>query len=183
MPNYSAQEKYALTDEALLVLLKADHEWALKEIFDRYHLRMFRLAAGVLKDETVSKDIVQDIFIDLWKRRHTCDIRSLSHYLFRAVKFQVLKTIRDNNREVNDLLAVGRVSGTNPTEDQINFRETEEALHRAIAELPPRCREIFVLSRMKNLSHKEIALKLSISPKTIEVQIGKALAFLKERLK
>ncbi|MDQ2656629.1 MAG: RNA polymerase subunit sigma-70, partial [Bacteroidota bacterium] len=67
----------------------------MREIFDRYHIRLHRLAAGVLKNDEEAKDFVQDVFVDLWNRRHTSNIRILSHYLTRAVKFQVLRHLRD----------------------------------------------------------------------------------------
>lgn len=183
MLNLSAHERFSLSDEALLEMMKAGHDWALKEIFDRYHLRLFRLAAGVLKDEDISKDLVQDIFIDLWKRRASCDIRNLSNFLFRAIKFQVLNYIRNTKLHAGHLAVIGSIKSNNQTEDSLNLKETEEILQKAIEELPPRCREVFELSRMQNLSHKEISTKLNISTKTIEVQISKALAVLRERLK
>ena len=182
MLNLSARERYTLSDEALLQMLKVSYDWALKEIFDRYHLRLFRLAAGVLKDEDVAKDLVQDIFIDLWKRRTSCDIRNLSSFLVRAVKFQVLNYIRNTKLHAEHLAVIGNIGSNNQTEDSLNLKETEEILQKAIEDLPPRCRQVFELSRVQCLSHKEISSKLNISTKTIEVQISKALALIRERL-
>src|SRR5688572_16341349 len=87
-------------DEELLRLLQEDHGSALKEIFDKYHFHLFEIAMGVLRDEDIAKDIVQDVFVDLWNRRHGSNIRLLSNYLAKSVKFQVLKHIRDSkNRD------------------------------------------------------------------------------------
>ena len=183
MLNLSAHERYSLSDEALLEMLKAGHDWALKELFDRYHLRLFRLAAGVLRDEHVAKDLVQDIFIDLWRRRASCDIRNLSSFLFRAIKFQVLKYIRNTKLHAGHLALIDNIEAVNQTQESLDLKETEEILRKAVEDLPPRCREVFEMSRLQLLSHKEISSKLNISTKTIEAQISKALALIRQRLK
>lgn len=181
--NFSTHsEKFLLTDEALIEMLKLDHDWALKEIFTRYNVRLFRLAAGVLHDEDLAKDIVQDIFIDLWNRRHSSHIQVLSNYLFRAIKFQVLKQIRNGKLHDHHLKMVENIQFANQTEESIDYKELEDMLQKAVGELSPRCKEVFVLSRFENLSHKEISSRLKISTKTVEVQITKALSFLREHL-
>ena len=57
-----------------------------------------------------------------------------------------------------------------------------EAVERAVAELPPRCREVFTLTRDQHLSYAEVAGVLHISPKTVEIHMGRALALLRDRL-
>lgn len=170
------------SDEALLELLRSEHEWALKEIFDRYNIRLFRLAAGVLNDDDQAKDLVQEVFIDLWHRRHTSNIQVLSHYLSRAIKFQVLKHLRNGKLQDRHVKLAQKVQFANQTEDMLNFQELEIQLQKAIESLPPRCREVFFLSRYQSLSHKEISARLKISPKTVEAQISKALSILHSKL-
>lgn len=172
-------DKFSFTDEALIEMLRLDHGWALKEIFNKYHVQLFSLAQGVLRDEASAKDIVQEIFIDLWNRRHNSDIRVLSHYLTRAVRFQVLKNIRDSKNRDRHIEVLENIQFVNQTEEGINADELESSLTEAVDQLPPRCKEVFVLSRYENLTHKEISSRLKISPKTIEVQITKALAHLR----
>nr|PZN56139.1 MAG: hypothetical protein DIU61_04545 [Bacteroidota bacterium] len=172
----------SLSDEALVEMLRLDHEWALKEIFDRYNVRLFSMARGVLKDEATAKDVVQNVFIDLWNRRHTSNIRMLLPYLSRAVKFQILKQLRDSESREQHFETARRIEYANQTEEAINYNELEALLEEAISKLSPRCREVFELSRYENLSHKEISARLNISPKTVEVQIGKALSLLREKL-
>jgi len=174
--------RHQLDDEALLEMLRLDYEWALKEIFSRYHLRLFRLAFGVLQDEDLAKDLVQDLFIDLWYRRQNSNIKELSHYLTRAIKFQVLKQLRNGKLREYHLKMIQNVKFANETEESLNFQELESSLQKALDELPLRCKEVFVLSRFENLSHKEIAARLNISTKTVEVQITKALAQLRIKL-
>lgn len=176
------ENRHQLIDEALLEMLGLNYEWALKEIFSRYHLRLFRLAAGVLQDEDLAKDLVQDVFVDLWQRRQSANIRELAHYLTRAIKFQVLKQLRNGKLREHHLKMAQNVQFANQTEEALQFEELENSLQYAIDQLPPRCKEVFVLSRFENLSHKEIAARLHISTKTVEVQITKALAHIRIKL-
>lgn len=177
---YNNENTYS--DEALVQLLRDDQDWALKEIFSRHHLRLHRLATSILHDSELAKDIVQDVFIDLWNRRHTSQIQQLSGYLLRAVKFQVLNQLRNGKLHEHHLKTVQRVEFVNQTEEAINFKETEHALREKMNQLPPRCRQVFFLSRFEYLSNKEISKRLNISSKTVEVQITKALAFLRANL-
>lgn len=182
MDSSARHEWCQASDEALVEMLREDHAWALKEIFNRYHLRLFRSAAGVLKDDDLAKDLVQDVFVDLWNRRSTSHVRVLSHYLFRAVRFQVLKHLRNGKLQDHHLKLAQKVQFANQTEDMLNFEELEMQLQKAIECLPSRCREVFFLSRYQSLSHKEISAQLNISPKTVEAQISKALSILRSRL-
>lgn len=176
------REPFQVSDETLLQKLKAGHPCALKEIFDRHHQRLFRLAAGVLNDHEPAKDLVQEVFIDLWNRRHTSNVQILSHYLSRAIKFQVLKHLRNGKVQDRHLKSLQKVQFVNQTEDMLNFQELEVQVRKAVDVLPPRCKEVFFLSRYENLSHKEISERLRISPKTVEAQIGKALSILRSKL-
>ena len=180
VPTHS--ERYSLDDEALVEMLALGHEWALKEIFTRYNFRLFRQAAGVLHDEDLAKDMVQNVFMDLWNRRNSSQIQVLSHYLSRAIKFQVLKQIRHGEMQDHHLKMMSNIQFVNQTEESINYKELEVILQNAVGTLSPRCREVFVLSRFENLSHKEISSRLNISTKTIEAQMGKALSFLRQRV-
>lgn len=182
MSSISRPDKVTLSDEALTEMLKLDHAWALKEIFQRYNLRLFRLAAAVLRDDDLAKDMVQNVFIDLWNRRHTSGIQRLSAYLTKAIKFQVLKQIRDGKwLEHHAQLAPG-IQIANQTEELVDYNDLEKFLEKAVDELSPRCREVLVLSRYQNLSHKEISARLNISTKTVEAQIRKGLSLLRQKM-
>ncbi|HTE34472.1 MAG TPA: RNA polymerase sigma-70 factor, partial [Chryseolinea sp.] len=170
------------SDEALIGLLKSDHASALKEIFNRFNIRLFRLASSVIQNEDIAKDIVQEVFIDLWNRRHSSDIQSLNNYLITAIKFQSLKHLRNGQLQERHLKLIQNIQFVNQTEESLNFKELDDSLRSALEELPPRCKAVFQLSRFENLSHKEIASKLGITSKTVEVQIHKALLVLRKRL-
>ena len=172
-------DKFPLTDEELVKMMCLDHEWGLKEIFLKYNAKLYRMAVGVLGREDVSKDIVQEIFIDLWNRRHHSEIRSLPGYLYRAVKFQVLKQLRDGKLLHHHLELAENLQFANQTQDALDFNDLERTFLQAVDQLPPKCKQVFVLSRLENLSHKEISSRLKISTKTVEVQVTKALSFIR----
>jgi RNA polymerase sigma-70 factor (ECF subfamily) len=174
--------KSDLTDEALVLMLRRGQTSALHEIFMRYHGRLYRTVAGLLLDDEQAKDIVQEIFIDLWNRRDTSDIQTLQPYLISAVRFKALTYLRNGKVTAQHLALIERIQFVNQTEDAINVRELNQSLQLALSELSPRCKQVFELSRFENLTYKQIASRLGITPKTVEVQIHKALILLRKKL-
>ena len=164
------------------MMLRSGQSSALREIFVRHHGRLFRIVAGLLLDEEQAKDIVQEIFIDLWNRRDSSDIKTLQPYLISAVRFKALASLRNGKVKAHHLALVERIQFVNQTEDAINAQELNQSLQLALSELSPRCKEVFELSRFENLTHKQIAGRLGITPKTVEVQIHKALILLRKKL-
>ena len=172
-----------LSDEELIRFLEQDQEWALKEIFNRYNRRLLRFSTSLLDDYDVAKDIVQEVFIDLWNRRHSSRIQILSGYLLKAVKFQVLKKIRSERLLDHHLETAQKILHVNETEASINVKELEQILMESMNKLSPRSKEVFFLSRFEYLSNKEISKRLDISPKTVEIHITRALNFLRTSMK
>ncbi|MEJ1242030.1 RNA polymerase sigma-70 factor [Chryseolinea sp. T2] len=172
----------ALSDEALLLMLRSGHTSALHEIFNRYHGRLYKTVMGVLMDGELAKDIVQEIFIDLWNRRESADIQLLQPYLISAVRLKALSGLRKGKVKAQHLAMMERIQFVNQTEDAINVQELNHSLRLVLSQLSPRCKEVFELSRFENLTHKQIAGRLGITPKTVEVQIHKALTLLRKKL-
>ena len=133
-------------------------------------------------DGELAKDIVQEIFIDLWNRRESAEIKLLQPYLISAVRFKALKGLRNGRVKAHHLAMMERIQFVNQTEDAINVQELNHSLQLALSELAPRCKEVFELSRFENLTHKQIAGRLGITTKTVEVQIHKALMLLRKKL-
>ena len=169
----------------LLNQLKAGDERAFDQLFRGYYKYLVVIAYQYIKDDHISKDLVQEVFMDLWKRREVIDIDfSLKYFLRRAVINKCLATAKKNSRMSFKEDAGSELSTSfNEAEKAFQMKELNEILEEAYAQLPERCRLIFKMSRQENLSHKEIAAKLDISTKTIENQITKALKIVREALK
>ena len=122
--------------------------------------------------------------LELWRRRHVIDADvSLRAYLLRSIRNRALNHLRhlrvrrDTETDVESLYNAPLGS-----DQPIVAKELSQAVEIALAELPPRCREVFELSRVHGLRYAEIAQTLDISQKTVEAQIGKALRIMRERL-
>jgi RNA polymerase sigma-70 factor (ECF subfamily) len=131
------------------------------------------------------EDIAQAIFLELWKKRNALDIRtSVGAYLHKMALSRALNYLRDHKKHSHD--PDDRLTSV-PAEDNPLVRITDEELNsvigQAIDSLPPRCREVFMLSRFEGMSYQEISLALDISPKTVENQISKALMLLREAVR
>ena len=138
----------------------------------------------MLYDRADSEEIVQDVMLGLWSGRHKLAPElSLGAYLFRATRNRALNHLRHQKVQQRAVPMLQREEAVAATEDRgLVEREIQLALQSAMNELPPRCREVFELSRNQGLSYAEIAHALDISVKTVETQMSKALRVLRDRL-
>jgi len=152
-------------------------------IFRQYHPGLLAFAQSILHNIEDAEEIVHDVFIGYWnegKFRELQDENSLKGYLFRAVKNRSLNHIRKNKIETSDLPedSSGIVLDPN-VEQQLEVQEIHEKVNTLIDQLPKKCRQIFIMSRTYEMSHKEIGEIMDITPKTVENQISIALKFLR----
>jgi RNA polymerase sigma-70 factor (ECF subfamily) len=175
-----------LSDDKLVALLKQGNEQALKEIFTRYNKLLYSYAYKKLEDQEEAKDLVQDLFIRLWSNRESFLLKtSLPSYLFRAVRNRALD-IFAHKKIKSDYIASFQAFIDLPqstTDYLVREKDISALIDREIQSLPPKMREIFILSRKENYSHKEIAKKIGISEETVTKQIKRALKILRLRLK
>ena len=181
--------KLHISDEEFLRRMQEeDDQSALEYLYERYRQELFVSAYKLLKDKEQCEDILQEVFVDLWlkrKERHVSG--AVRNYLFSMVRYQVFKEIRKGSarpelyEDISERIVYGQSSHSSNT--PIEYKELWNALQDAIHTLPERCREVYVLSKEKQLSHKEIASKLNISTKTVENQLLKSVKFLRATLK
>lgn len=135
-------------------------------------------ASQYTSDTDKAKDIVQEVFFELWKNRTSINIQiSLKAYLRRAIVNRSLNHLKVDRRfQWGDEHMDWQREDTDITAEQkLEVDDLQSIVNRAIDALPERCQLIFKLSRIEHLSHKEISQQLNISPKTIENQMTKAL--------
>jgi RNA polymerase sigma-70 factor (ECF subfamily) len=175
----------AIDDRQLLARLRAGETRAFDAIFRANYALLVRVAEGMLRERATAEEIAQDVMLELWRRRESLDVtESVRGYLLQATRNRTLNELRHRAIERrSEPQIIQSTSHLPPTDSGAREGEIEVALRSAIAELPDRCRQVFELSRVEGLKYAEIATRLGISVKTVEVQMGKALRLLRERLK
>ncbi|MGV3657749.1 MAG: RNA polymerase sigma-70 factor [Chitinophagaceae bacterium] len=157
----------------------------LKALFEVNYTALVRTAFRFLNNIPAAEDLVQEIFCTLWEKRNNQQIESYEAYLRRAVYNRCISTIKKQRAtHFTDLEeeALPAATSYTTTDQTILAKETKTKIDAAINSLPTACRTIFILSRFENLSNKEIAQELQLSPKTVENQMTKALRILKSAL-
>ncbi len=143
-------------------------------------------AVKYVRDYEASREIVQDVFLKLWEKRKDIDPeKSLKSYLGTAVRNRCINYLRDNKKFNHDLQYMEElpVNISVAPSDKLLESEIRVRIMEATAELPDKCREIFILSRNEQLKYQEIADHLGISVKTVETQMSKALQHMRIRLR
>jgi len=173
------------TDLELLAGIALGDNPSFEELFRRYYEPLSHYAYKYVRDRVASEDIVQDVFLKLWNKREALkDDVALKPYLYVAVRNTSLNHIKIASRKatIEDDKFDPLFVNSRTAEDDLQFQELEQKVMAAINQLPPKCREVFVLSRYEDKSYKEIAETLEISVKTVENQMGKALRKMRESL-
>lgn len=176
-----------LNDQQLVALLKEDNRDAFTEIYKRYgkDLTRFTVAHSRLHDLDEAGDILHDLFVWLWERRHQLDAAlNLKSYLYTATRYRVIDHIRKNSshQRYAAFLQALETSYAQSADQQLEAKELQKALEDSLSKLSPRIQEIYRLSRHEHLSVKQIAEKLGISEQTVKNQLTTALKYLKEAL-
>jgi len=156
------------------------------EVLFRSHFKgLCQFALGYVKDDEAAKEIVQDAFVKLWERRQSIDLsKSVTSYLSTMIRNKCLNHLRDNRKFSGDLQALENLPGESMHEqgDHLVESDLRGQIAEAIDELPEKCREVFRMSRYRQLRYQQIADELGISVKTVETQMSKALQHLRTRL-
>jgi len=156
-----------------------------EEIFKSQFKPLCSFAYKYLKDLDLAKEIVHDVFVNLWQKRDEIDLqKSVKSYLFTSVNNRSLNHIRDNKKFVKSDYAEMNFTGDDNITDSDILVEQELKLKitQILESLPEKCRQVFELSRYEGKKYREIAIELNISEKTVEAHISKALKILKENL-
>ncbi len=161
----------------LFSLFKEGKQAAFDEIFNRYWEKLYEYAFHRTQSKDAAFEIVQDIFTSLWTRKETVELqKSLSGYLFAAVRFQIIHHIKSSKLAEHYLKDYLRhcAQADNSNEESVLVQDLQQALGRAIAELPARCQEVARLSLTENRSVEQIAAHMHVSPRTVENQLALA---------
>ena len=157
------------------------NEQSFEQLFNVHYSVLCQVSIKYVRIPEIAEELVQELFINLWERRHELELRPpLDNYLKKATQ----------NRSINYLKStVARIpiegmedltfSNDQNPEEELQVKELQEVINTALDSLPERCYMVFSLKRFSALSHREVALKLNISEKTVEHHMSIALKRIK----
>lgn len=156
-----------------------------KKRFHEYYVILCRIAYSFICDKDECEDIVQEVFISVWNnQKELLTDKDFLSYMTTAVRNKCISFLRKQRLNVVSLEDSEYASTLNIIVDTepINSDEktVEEKLQVVLEVLPPRCKQIFIMSKLRGMKYREISHELQISEKTVENQMGKALKLLRE---
>lgn len=173
-----------VADDALLLAIQKGDQSAFKVLYERYWKEVYTMVYRRLRDEEAAKDIVQNIFVNLWISRKTINIEStLAPYLNKAAQNRTISFYKKNQADFSRDYIFQDDRVQHSIEHDIEAGELEAFFKKEIDEMPDTMRKAFILSRDENKSIREIASELSLSEQTIKNNISQALDRLKKKTK
>ncbi len=176
---------HQLSDEELTDFLKTGDHAAFTEIYNRYFWLLHTHAYKWMRDRDQVKDIIHELFATLWAKHLDIDFEhGLASYLYASVRNRIFNQLSKKRNESAYLTSLNEFIGRGEciTDHHIREKQLISIIEGEISSMPRKMREVFELSRKKNLSHKEIAEKLDISEQTVRKHIQHALKILRFRL-
>lgn len=174
-----------MKDEEMLDGIISNQQAAFSIFFNTYWKDFYSYLYRMLQDEEESTDILQDTFTTIWENRQKLKhVQSLKGYVYRIIHYKAVKAIQHNIklRNLKDELASYFPRHDDKLTEEVDAKELANLINREIQNLPPRMREIFLLSRNEQLSYKEIAEQLAISENTVKKQVSTSIKQLKQRI-
>jgi RNA polymerase sigma-70 factor (ECF subfamily) len=171
--------------EKVLTGLSEEQESSLEELFNYYYPRLYDFSKSFLKLEQGIDDILQEVFIRIWhNRKKISDPGTFNSFIFTITRNLLLNELRSRLNHTNLKEEIRKLSLAQEytISGESDYKDLKNRVDKLISELPERQKEVFILSRTEGLSHKEIASKLEITPKTVEYHISLAIKSLKVKL-
>ncbi len=154
-------------------------------IFRFYYEPMLDHATRILGEAAEAEEVVQDVFLKIWRDRQKLRIQtSLQAYLYTSVYHACLNLIRKKKQGYDYRQYLSRQTvPVFPADERLYYAETSRRVFDVLERMPERRRTIFTMSRFQGMTYRDIAQKLSLSVKTVEDNMTKALRFLRKNLK
>lgn len=175
--------------DELFDLVKLDDQKALEQLFSIYFSRLNDFALKVIKNDGISQDIVQEVFVKIWEKRESIESLNIEGFLFRLVRNRCIDYIK-HLKIINSRMEEINISAKYEELYRIDFignepyllieKELQQKIEETIQSLPDRCREVLLLSRIKGLKNREIADQLGINIKNVERHLQRALKSFKD---
>jgi RNA polymerase sigma-70 factor (ECF subfamily) len=167
-----------IRDAEIIRRIRRGDKGQFESLFRSSYVSLVRYAKTIVKDHDTAEEIVQDLFFRFWQDKEKIRIESsLNGYLFRAVHNRCLHWI-EHNRVVEkhaQEMALMEAENVETPDEIIHYKELQLKIAGILERLPEKCGRIFCMSRFEGLKYMEIAEKLSVSVKTVEANMGRAL--------
>lgn len=170
-------------DVQLLRALQSGDETAFKEIYERYSGKLISFALKKTQSEDEAMDMVQDLFMSVWKNRFTIQVNgSLEAYLMVSINYMSFKWYKKQSVKPRPVENVAELPETaeHTTDQKLSLAELRILINREIADMPEKMREVYLCSREQDMSGPQIAEFLGLSHQTVRNQISNALGRLKK---
>jgi RNA polymerase sigma-70 factor (family 1) len=179
-------ERSTCLDSLFQRVISSDDKEAFQQIFEATYALLCGISFRMTKSVESSEEIVDDVFCSFWRNRQKINITtSFTPYLIASVRNRSLDYMRKlKNEKSSTLDDASRIASVETlASDAMAYEELKDHLSAAIQSLPLQCRLIFTMSREQELTYKEISIKLGLSIKTVDTQMGRALKHLRSELK
>ncbi len=174
-------------NELQLVRKLAEGEFdAFDSLFKLYHKNLFHFALSLLKDAEDAEDVVQEVFVRIWKNRDKIKMRhSFKSFLFTIAYNIIVDHLRKRMADAKFREKLERIIEDDiiREDDNLVFDELDNRFRTVLSQLPPQQKRIYKMHRNLNMTYKEIGQNLNISPNTVRNQFSAALKFLREQMK
>ncbi len=174
------------TDKNIFDRIHIDDMLAYEILFRKFYSALCNYSYKIVKDMDTAEEIIQDLFFNIWEKRHELVIEtSVKSYLYKSAYNKSILFLRHKSvteKYENYVKSSGLITEPDASEE-LSLKELTEVIDRTLDELPEQSRKIFSLSRFEGLKYHEIAEKLSLSVKTIEANMGRALKLFRKNIK
>nr|WP_255670487.1 sigma-70 family RNA polymerase sigma factor [Mucilaginibacter sp. UR6-11] len=162
--------------------MRAGNELAFTEIYNRYWNKLYWQAHRLLKDTEAAEEIVQDVFLMLWKKRMDLNIQSLKGYMAAMTRYAVYRYLSKDKRTKQQENVIGLITAEATSETNIDDKLLLEIITELSNKLPEKCRLVFQYNKLQDQSLAVVAEQLNISQKTAEGHLTKALRIIRTNL-
>jgi RNA polymerase sigma-70 factor (family 1) len=165
-------------------LIKGDFV-AFDQLFGLYNKRLYAFALSIIKNKEDARDIVQEVFLRIWRNRYAlAQDSSFQSLLFTISYHLIVDKMRKkmSEEQFKDQLLRKAIDKGSPVEEEVEFNELNVLYNEVIEELPSSRKQIYKLHRFEHLNYEEIAQRMNISVNTVRSQMNKALAYIRKRI-
>jgi len=173
---------HLLSDDELTLLLKIGNDAAFTHIYNTYWKKLYYIAYKLLKDTVAAEEIVQDVFLTLWRKKEGLNIACLNQYLGAMTRYAVYRYVAKEKQFKTGEDNVAAMNAVAVSEIDVDNKILLEIITELSNKLPEKCRLVFQYNKLQDQSLAEVAERLNISQKTAEAHLTKALRIIRANI-